>query len=96
MRREGDGSQLSSLPRDIRSQRDTRSQGASRVSFSREPPPGHSGISENAASGEEPGSPVRSLTLSPAAGFPAALLPGNAVRARRKAPAEKRRGEERR
>lgn len=40
MRREGDGSQLSSLPRDIRSQRDTRSQGASRVSFSREPPPG--------------------------------------------------------
>lgn len=70
MRREGDGSQLSSLPRDIRSQRDTRSQGASRVSFSREPPPGHSGISENAASGEEPGSPVRSLTIRPARQLP--------------------------
>ena len=56
MRSEGDGSQLLYL------QRDTRSQCASRGSYSREPPPGHSGISENAASGEEPGSPVSSLT----------------------------------
>lgn len=76
MRREGDGSQLSSLPRDIRSQRDTRSQGASRVSFSREPPPGHSGISENAASGEEPGSPVRSLTIRPARRLPCSAPAG--------------------
>ena len=64
MRSEGDGSQLLYL------QRDTRSQCASRGSYSREPPPGHSGISENAASGEEPGSPVSSLTPD----FPPASL----------------------
>ena len=64
MRSEGDGSQLLYL------QRDTRSQCASRRSYSREPPPGHGGIPESAASGEEPGSPVRSLTTV----FPPASL----------------------
>ena len=59
MRSEGDGSQLYSLPHDTRSHR-----------ASREQPPGHSGISENAASGEEPGSPMRSLTLRPARQLP--------------------------
>jgi len=64
MRSEGDGSQLLYL------QRDTRSQCASRGSYSREPPPGHSGISENADSGEELRSPVRSLTMRPARQLP--------------------------
>ena len=64
MRSEGDGSQLLYL------QRDTRSQSASRGSYSREPPPGHSGISENADSGEELRSPLRSLTMRPARQLP--------------------------